>query len=92
MKAVMSMMTLMHILAIKESLSTGKMSKFRNPFFCLVTLTVVVVVDDGAPPGLVIVHINALAGHLESLLDLTVIAAVDLEGAEDNLRYGQELQ
>ena len=55
-------------------------------------LTVVLVLDDLAPPGLVVVGLQTLLRHLKPLLDLSVLPTVNLEGAEDYLGYSQELQ
>ena len=48
-------------------------------------LTVVVVPDDLAPPGVVVVCAVALSRHLKPIPDLPVGTAVYLQGAEDDL-------
>ena len=55
-------------------------------------LTVVVVPDDFTPPGVVVVCIITFSRHLKPSLDLPVRPAVYLEGADDNLSQGQQLE
>ena len=93
------MMTLMHILAMIVSLSTGQIQQLyrgRNTIIVvmggwLMVLTVVVVLDDFTPPGVVVLSNITFSRHLKPILDLAVRPAVYLEGADDYLRNGQDL-